>query len=87
MARFIGHLMAKIHPSEWDNIAWRMTQEANTKNDPPLSESELTAIFNSIKNIEKRNGKDRWYQKNDADEESVIWKEEENKVMLIKDIA
>lgn len=64
-----------------------MSEEANVKNTPPLSDSELRAIFESIKNIEKRNAKDRWYKKNDADEESVIWKEEDNKVMLIKDIA
>lgn len=87
MARYIWHLLAKIHPSEWDNIAWRMAEEANVKNDPPLNDWELRAVFESIKNIERRNAKDRWYKKNDADEESVIWKEEDNKVMLIKDIA
>lgn len=87
MAKYIGHLLAKIHPSEWENIALRMAKEANEKNSPPLSDYELTTTFNSIVNLEKRNKTDRWYQKTDEVETSVMWKESDNKIMLIKDIA
>lgn len=87
MARYIGHLLAKIHPSEWRNIGLKMATDANTKNNPPLSESELLSIFYSIENIERRNNADRWYRKNEEDVPTNIWKEADNNVMLMKDIA
>lgn len=63
MTRYIGHILAKVHPSEWEKIAWNIIQEANQKNTPPLSEFELKSIFNSIQNKEKVNPADRWYKK------------------------
>lgn len=62
MTRYIGHLLAKVHPSTWETIAWREAQEANQKNTPPLSEYELKAIFNSISSKERSNTTDRWYK-------------------------
>jgi hypothetical protein len=63
MTRYIGHLLAKIHPSEWETIAWQIAVEANAKNTPPLSEYELKSIFQSISNKEKHNTTERWYKK------------------------
>jgi hypothetical protein len=87
MARYIGFLLTKIHPSEWLNIAWGLTESANQKNSPPLSQAELVATFNSIVVRERRNNSDRWYKKEEIKEQSDIWKDEENKIMLMSQIA
>jgi hypothetical protein len=44
-------------------------------------------VFDSIINMEKRNNSDRWYKKNDATVSSSVWREEDNKVMLLSEIA
>lgn len=62
MARYTGHILAKIHPSEWETIAYPLIQEANTKNTPPLDDRELRSIFDSIINKEKGNTTERWYK-------------------------
>lgn len=62
MARYIGHLLAKIHPSEWEALAWPLVQEANQKNTPPLFDRELRATFDSIVGKERSNTTQRWYQ-------------------------
>ena len=62
MARYIGHVLAKIHPSEWDKIAWPVVQSANQKNTPPLPDWELKNTFTSIGNRERRDTSGRWYQ-------------------------
>ena len=62
MARFIGHLLAKIHPSEWENIAYKLALEANQRNTPPLTEYEVKNIFQSIASKEKSNKTERWYK-------------------------
>lgn len=72
MTRYLWHLLAKIHPSEWESIAWKIFIEANQKNDPPLDEGELRAIFNSITNAEKSNDTERWYQKEETNEDSDV---------------
>jgi CRISPR/Cas system CSM-associated protein Csm2 small subunit len=87
MAKYIGFLLAKIHPSEWDNFAYKIAEDANVKNSPPLSQTELRSIFDSITSIERRNNADRWYKKEEQKEVSSMWKETENKIMLMKDIA
>lgn len=79
MTRYIGRLLTKIHPQEWENIAWKQTKEANQKNIPPLPEYELKNIFNSISNRERANGKDRFY------EEQKSKKENEYKSLYRKD--
>lgn len=68
MARYIGHLLAKIHPSEWQTLAWKAAQEANMKNTPPLPERELMTTFQSIANKEKSSSTDRWYKSAEKEE-------------------
>lgn len=87
MAKYIGHILAKVHPSEWDNIAYRLVEEANAKNNPPLDDRELRTTFESIKNLERRNNSDRWYKKDTHEKDSEMWKEVDNKILLMKDIA
>jgi replicative DNA helicase len=87
MAKYIGHLLAKVHPSEWNTIAWTLAQNANAKNTPPLEEMELKNIFNSIEGIERRNNTDRWYKKGDEVRVTNMWSEVDNKIMLMKEIA
>lgn len=77
MARHIGHLLAKIHPSVWDTIAWKEALEANQKNRPPLAESELKAIFQSIAGKEKHNPADRWYKAEEKKEPKLKIKKSE----------
>jgi len=71
MTSWIGHLLAKIHPSEWDSIAWNAICEANTRNIPPLNERELRTIFNSISSKERNNTTERWYQRAEQKSEKI----------------
>lgn len=87
MAKYIWFVLAKTHPSIWEDVSWGIIKSANEKNTPPLNESELKNTFDSIKNMETRNNRDRWYKKNEAEKDSNVWKEEENKVLLLSDIA
>ena len=61
-ARYVGHILAKLHPSVWDTIAWSLIQEANKKNTPPLPDYELRNTFNSIVYRERNSKTDRWYK-------------------------
>ena len=63
MAKYIGHLLAKVHPTEWESIAYPKIVDANQKNTPPLSDRELQNIFNSIARTETGNTTERWYVK------------------------
>ena len=65
MTKYIGHLVAKVHPSEWKNIAWKFAKEANQKNVPPINEFELNTIFQSICQKEKNSVSNRWYKQID----------------------
>lgn len=62
MTRYIGAVLARIHPSLWETTAWGMVQFANRKNQPPLSDRELLTTFGSIKARESRQnpGGRRW---------------------------
>ena len=62
MTKYIGHLLAKIHPTEWDTIAWQEAERANSKNTPPITQRELQNIFKSITSTERNNNKTRWYK-------------------------
>ncbi|MEK7553066.1 MAG: bifunctional DNA primase/polymerase [Patescibacteria group bacterium] len=64
-ARFIGKVLTKVHPSDWETIAWPIVESANTRNTPPLAQNELRRTFESIKGTEKRNSPYRWL-KNDS---------------------
>lgn len=61
MTRYIGHILTKVHPKEWNNIAYPMIELANSRNRPPLPSSELKTIFSSICNRELRDTSNRWY--------------------------
>lgn len=54
MARYIGSILVKVHPSDWHTKAWSMAAMANQKNSPPLSNNELKAVFESITSAEKK---------------------------------
>jgi len=53
MTRYIGVLLKRMHSSVWESVVWPMVESANTRNTPPLTEVELTAIFNSIAGRER----------------------------------
>jgi len=53
-ARYIGHVLAKTHPADWETKGWDIIQKANLANTPPLAPRELLNTFNSIKDIERR---------------------------------
>ena len=40
MTKLAGSIHAKLHSSLWSNIGWKMFEEANLKNSPPLSTYE-----------------------------------------------
>lgn len=60
MVRFIGKVLTKVHPSDWETEAWAIIESANTRNTPPLGQNELRTTFESIKGAEKRNSPLRW---------------------------
>ena len=66
-----------------------MISAANQKNTPPLSDYELRSTYDSIASAERRTNADRWYKKEEAkkENESNIWKEEDNKILSMKEIA
>lgn len=65
MARYIGKVLIRVHPSEWETVAWPLIEAANLKNLPPLGQRELRTTFESIKDAEVRNSPFRWL-KNDS---------------------
>lgn len=76
MAKYIGHLLAKVHPSEWETLAWNTILSANEKNDPPLSEYELKAVFQSIAGAEQHNDTKRWYEQEIEEKVEFVKKED-----------
>lgn len=54
MTKYIGYVLSKIHPLNWDTEAWDIIAKANQSNVPPLSDKELLTSFNSIKGIRVR---------------------------------
>lgn len=55
MTRYIGHVLAKTHPADWDTKGWAIIERANLSNNPALTPKELSKTFNSINDIERRN--------------------------------
>jgi len=48
-ASVAGKLLARFKPHEWESEAWKLLQSWNNdKNNPPLPESELRSVFESI---------------------------------------
>lgn len=52
MTKYTGSVLARTHPSLWENEGWATVQKANMCNLPPLPEYELRAIWNSLKSRE-----------------------------------
>lgn len=53
MTRYIGHVLARIHPEDWETEGWALIEQANQLNTPPLTSSELRGAFKSIKRIDR----------------------------------
>jgi len=53
MTRYIGHVLARIHPEDWEIEGWALIEQANQLNTPPLALSELRGAFKSIKRIDR----------------------------------
>lgn len=54
MTRYVGAVLARIHPTLWETVAWEMIKSANQKNKPPLPEREIRSTFDSVKSREAR---------------------------------
>lgn len=52
MTRYIGLVLRRVHPTEWDTVGMEMIKKANLKNTPPLSEYELGQSYKSIRGRE-----------------------------------
>jgi hypothetical protein len=48
IARYVGSILTRIHPSNWESEAWPMVQTANSQNTPPLPLNELRKTFESL---------------------------------------
>lgn len=59
MTRFIGLVLRKVHPAEWDTIGIAIIEKANQKNEPPLSSYELMQSYKSIRSREIASSKTR----------------------------
>jgi len=51
---FIGHVLLKTSPDMWEIVAWPAVQSWNLKNNPPMENSELRSVYESIANREFR---------------------------------
>ncbi len=51
-ATLAGKLLSTFAKSEWDTTVWKMLLDWNKKNKPPLEETELKQVFESIKQKE-----------------------------------
>lgn len=49
----VGSLLARYPETDWETICWPIVTAWNEKNQPPLSDTELKNIFNSISQKEK----------------------------------
>lgn len=52
MTRYIGLVLRRVHPTEWDTVGMKIIEEANQRNTPPLSTFELGQSFKSIRGRE-----------------------------------
>lgn len=66
IAKITGRLMRFIPPREWNPIVWPFLQWQNSKNNPPLAESELRNIFISISKRAVNDKREIENQKEDA---------------------
>lgn len=47
-AKVIGHILSRIHPNYWLDFGLGGLREWNKRNNPPLPDEELVAVFKSI---------------------------------------
>jgi len=47
-ASYIGKLLAHLPPELWETACWDAAKAWNTRNQPPISETELRSVFESI---------------------------------------
>ena len=67
-AKLIGHLLGKGND---ESVIWEMVKQWNAaKNNPPLDENELRKTFDSIKDLNAKNGK-KEKEKKDVDVDTV----------------
>lgn len=78
----IGKLLASLKSEEWENTAWPLFQGWNSRNEPPLDETELKEIFESIskRELDQRN-KDK--HKPELIESKLTYQEVEEKVLRL----
>lgn len=55
-AKACGKILNAVNPAEWSTTAWEMLVIWNMRNEPPLQERELRAVFNSIVGLRVRAG-------------------------------
>lgn len=55
IASIIGELLGKYHQSKWEKEVWQLVLAANNTYNPPLSDKELRATFESIAKLETAN--------------------------------
>lgn len=65
MVKIIGVVLSSTHPARWNDVAWPLIQSFNQRNQPPLSDAELLASFNSIRNREISSAPDKWSKKSE----------------------
>lgn len=88
MTRYIGSVLTRIHPSDWEKLAWTIIASANQKNTPPLSDFELRNSFRSIMETEKRKSPDRWNKKSNNTNTPQAWESEtEDDIVLMSEVA
>jgi archaellum biogenesis ATPase FlaH len=92
MARYIGHVLRRVHPAEWDTKGRAIVEKANLKNTPPLNPRELDTTFQSIRAREFKSSQDRfWYKKYHEDwkgeEEQEPVNPEDERILKIAEVA
>ena len=85
IVKFIGYILTKIHPDDWEKYAWPLTKEANFKNTPPLPEYELRRSFDSIRETEKSNSPNRFTPS--SEKVDLEWTDSEDDVRLLSEVA
>jgi P4 family phage/plasmid primase-like protien len=53
MASFVGKLLLTVREENWDKEVWPMAQTVNQTYKPPLPESELKSVYESITKMER----------------------------------
>ncbi len=76
MASYIGALLSRTKPEEWESIVYTSALGVNRMAEHPLSEHEVRSVFDSIRKRELKKNKEEW---NKQKEEKKKQKEETKK--------